>query len=335
MITKNFTIPSTAKSLIEDDTLYITGIANTGLEDLVGDVVTQDALKQICDQIPRHNLHLDHDSDIRAGLLGPMVDGWVESDGVHFKARIVNEQRDFIESYISQGVHLGASISGVCNYADGSDSDIVDWSLTEISLTAIPCDQGTMASVEIAKSFSDAVRGIKEFKNIEGETMADEITLEEIKTLIEEMINAAFNEKQEDLIEAVRDEVKTENEAVISEMKERIETLEAQIAEAGNETSTEDDGENATPGAEGEGEGAGKAAEDEEEEEEETQDEEDEEEDDKKSLKSFIQETIQSEIRKAFTPADPSFQYKKSIESEESKKSFTPAELAELLTRTE
>ena len=335
MITKNFTIPSTAKSLIEDDTLYITGIANTGLEDLVGDVVTQDALKQICDQIPRHNLHLDHDSDIRAGLLGPMVDGWVESDGVHFKARIVNEQRDFIESYISQGVHLGASISGVCNYADGSDSDIVDWTLTEISLTAIPCDQGTMASVEIAKSFSDAVRGIKEFKNIEGETMADEITLEQIKTLIEEMINTAFNEKQEDLIEAVRDEVKTENEAVISEMKERIETLEAQIAEAGKEP-TDEEG-NAEGEAEGEGEGAGKAAEDEEEdEEEETQDEEDEEdEEDKKSLKSFIQETIQSEIRKAFTPADPSFQYKKSIESDEGKKSFTPAELAELLTRTE
>jgi len=330
MITKNFTIPSTAKSLIEDDTLYITGIANTGLEDLVGDVVTQDALKQICDQIPRHNLHLDHDSDIRA-ILGPLVDGWVESDGVHFKARIVNEQRDFIESYISQGVHLGASISGVCNYADGSDSDIVDWTLTEISLTAIPCDQGTMASVEIAKSFSDAVRGIKEFKNIEGETMADEITLEQIKTLIEEMINTAFNEKQEDLIEAVRDEVKTENEAVISEMKERIETLEAQIAEADKEP-TDAEG-NADVAAEGEGEGAGKAAEDEEEEEDKPEDEEDEE--DKKSLKSFIQETIQSEIRKAFTPADPSFQYKKSIESDESKKSFTPAELAELLTRTE
>lgn len=333
MITKNFTIPSTAKSLIEDDTLYITGIANTGLEDLVGDIVTQDALKQICDQIPRHNLHLDHDSDIRAGLLGPMVDGWVESDGVHFKARIVNEQRDFIESYISQGVHLGASISGVCNYADGSDSDIVDWTLTEISLTAIPCDQGTMASVEIAKSFSDAVRGIKEFKNIEGETMADEITLEQIKTLIEEMINTAFNEKQEDLIEAVRDEVKTENEAVISEMKERIETLEAQIAEAGKEP-TDEEG-NADVAAEGEGEGAGKAAEDEEEEDEEDKPEDEEDEEDKKSLKSFIQETIQSEIRKAFTPADPSFQYKKSIESDESKKSFTPAELAELLTRTE
>ena len=40
MIQKTFTIPCTTKSIqdTDSDTLYLTGIANTGLEDLVGDV---------------------------------------------------------------------------------------------------------------------------------------------------------------------------------------------------------------------------------------------------------------------------------------------------------
>ena len=59
MTQKKFSITAFAKSLVEDDVLYIQGIANTGCEDLVGDVVTQDALNQICEQIPLHNLHMD------------------------------------------------------------------------------------------------------------------------------------------------------------------------------------------------------------------------------------------------------------------------------------
>lgn len=331
MISKNFIIPSTAKSLVEEDALYITGVANTGLEDLVGDIVTQEALEQICTQITNHNLHMDHDTTIVDGVLGPLVDGWIEEDGVHYKARILSEKRELIESLLSQGVNLGSSISGVCNYEEGSNSNITEWTLTEISLTAIPCDQGTMATVQIAKSLAEVVQAVRSNiqKENEGENMEEnkEITKEveeqneDVLTIekVEELINTAFNEKQEDLIESVRNELKNEYEAVLNELKERIETLESQAEET---TTTEEETTTTPSEGEGEGEGESKATTDEEEEEEE------------KSLEDMVEKAVQTALQKAFNPqATPQFQYDKEKSEEEStKKGYTPRELAEMLS---
>ena len=341
MISKNFIIPSTAKSLVEEDALYITGVANTGLEDLVGDIVTQEALEQICTQITNHNLHMDHDTTIVDGVLGPLVDGWIEEDGVHYKARILSEKRELIESLLSQGVNLGSSISGVCNYEEGSNSNITEWALTEISLTAIPCDQGTMATVQIAKSLAEVVQAVRSniHKEVEGENMEEnkEITKEveeqneDVLTIekVEELINTAFNEKQEDLIESVRNELKNEYEAVLNELKERIETLESQA----EETTTEEETTTTPSEGEGEGEGESKATTDEEEEEEGEKPEEEEEEEEK-SLEDMVEKAVQTALQKAFNPqATPQFQYDKEKSEEEStKKGYTPRELAEMLS---
>ena len=340
---KDFRIPSTAKSIVEDDILYLTGIANTGLEDLVGDVVTEDALNQICNQIPNHNLHMDHDSSID-GVLGPLTDGWVDSDGVHFKARILNEKRTLLESYLTQGINMGASISGVCEYESGSNTDIATWQLTEISLTPIPCDQATMGSVEIAKSFRDAVQAVqavqeKNNNNDEGDNMAEEGTNEQVTIeKVEELINTAFNEKQEDLIESVRGELKSEYEAVLNELKERIETLESQQGEGNNESESEGgEGESTSTPAIGEGESKADEDEDEEKPRKEDEEEDDEDEDDKKHLEDMIEKAVQKTIQGIFNPKNsPSFHYKKNNKEEqnEEKKGYTPRELAEMLTQT-
>ena len=356
---KDFRIPSTAKSIVEDDILYLTGIANTGLEDLVGDVVTEEALTQICNQIPNHNLHMDHDGTLD-GVLGPLTDGWVDSDGVHFKARILQEKRTLLESYLQQGLNMGASISGVCEYESGSNTDIATWQLTEISLTPIPCDQATMGSVEIAKSFLDAVQAVQAVQeknnnnddDDEGDNMAENneepITIEKV----EELINTAFNEKQEDLIETVRGELKSEYEAVLNELKERIETLESQQGEGNNESESEEGGEGESTSTPAMGEGESKADEDDEDEDEkprkedeedkatssdEEDDEEDEEEDDdKKNLETMIEKAVQKTIRGIFNPKNsPSFKYHKNTEEdEEEQKGYTPRELAQMLTQT-
>ena len=350
---KDFRIPSSAKSIVEDDILYLTGIANTGLEDLVGDVVTEDALTQICNQIPHHNLHLDHDGTLD-GVLGPLTEGWVDGDGVHFKARILQEKRTLLESYLQQGLNMGASISGVCEYESGSNTDIATWQLTEISLTPIPCDQATMGSVEIAKSFRDAVQAVQAVQeknnnndDDEGDNMAENneepITIEKV----EELINTAFNEKQEDLIETVRGELKSEYEAVLNELKERIETLESQQGEGNNETESTEEGEGETTSTPAIGEGESKADnedeekprkedEDETESTEEEDDEEDEKEDDKKHLEDMIEKAVHKTIQGIFNPKNaPSFQYEKNTEEDvEEQKGYTPRELAEMLTQT-
>lgn len=342
---KDFRIPSTAKSIVEDDILYLTGIANTGLEDLVGDVVTEEALTQICNQIPNHNLHMDHDGTLE-GVLGPLTDGWVDGDGVHFKARILQEKRTLLESYLQQGLNMGASISGVCEYESGSNTDIATWQLTEISLTPIPCDQATMGSVEIAKSFLDAVQAVQAVQeknnnndDDEGDNMAENneepITIEKV----EELINTAFNEKQEDLIETVRGELKSEYEAVLNELKERIETLESQQGEGNNESESEEgEGESTSTPAMGEGESKADDEDDEEEKPRKEDEEEDEEEDDddKKHLEDMIEKAVQKTIQGIFNPKNsPSFQYNKNTEEDaEEQKGYTPRELAEMLTQT-
>lgn len=366
MIQKTFTIPCTTKSIQDkdtqgNDTLYLTGIANTGLEDLVGDVVTRQALESIAEQIPMHNLHMDHDHDW-TGIVGRMTEGWVEDDGVHFKARILRERSSEIQSYLDQDIIMGASISGCCEYEDNSISDIVDWQLTEISLTPIPCDQATLGSVVVAKSFLDAVRGLQKRNIIEGDKMAE--TNDEAVTIekVEEMINTAFNEKQEDLVEVVTQKVSEEYESKLNELVARVETLENQ----NDEEDTNDEGEAAGEGEESpviSGEGEAKATDEEEEdkpadeedeeddkatdgeEEEEDKPEEEEEDEEDKAflLTDEIRKAVREEIQKVFkAPASPDFQYtedKKNIKNDDegnvAGKAYTPRELAMMLTRTQ
>jgi hypothetical protein len=343
MIQKTFTIPCTTKSIqdTDSDTLYLTGIANTGLEDLVGDVVTRQALESIAEQIPQHNLHMDHDHDW-TGIIGRMTEGWVEEDGVHFKARILRERSNEIRSYLDQDIIMGASISGCCEYEENSVSDIVSWQLTEVSLTPIPCDQATLGSVVVAKSFVDAVRGLQEkIQENEGEKMAEEGTNEQV-TLekVEELINTAFNEKQEDLVETVKSQLAEEYDSKINELNSRIETLEAKQEddEGGSEETPAVEGEGESP-AIGEGEGAAKSDEEEEEEEEPKPDEEEEEDEEDKSIDitAEIQKAVQTEIQKLFqAPQTPSFNYESPNPTDEGnseKKSYTPGEIADLLTK--
>lgn len=206
---------------------HIEGIANSGLEDLVGDIVTTDALKSITEQATNINLHYNHNTG-KDDIIGTIVDSKLLDEGAWIKASIIDEQKDWLQSYLQQGIKFGFSISGTCDYEDGSYSNIVDWQLTEISLTDIPCDPHTMGTVSMSKSFDNIVLAIKEQKQdneMEEHSMAEE----EPKYITEEdaigIVNDAFNEKKEEFLETIRDELKSEYEAEINAIKEQIDAL--------------------------------------------------------------------------------------------------------------
>lgn len=233
-VQKNFKIIAPVnKSVLdaESDAFYIEGIANSGLEDLVGDIVTIDALQSIVDQAPQKNLHLDHESG-KENILGRIVASELKDEGAWIKASIINEQKDWLKSYLEQGIAYGLSISGTCDYKEGSYSEIIDWQLTEISLTDTPCDPATMGSVSMSKSFDDLLIKIKKEKEqiMEENNMADEepkyITEDDAVTLI----NDAFNEKKEEFLESIRNEIKNEYETALNELKERVDALEKRPA---------------------------------------------------------------------------------------------------------
>ena len=321
-------------STVDESTLYITGIANSGTEDLVGDTVTQQALQQICDAATNHNLHLDHDTMLE-GIIGTITEANLVEDGVEIKARILDEKRDQIESLLKQGIKLGLSIAGVTKCNDENPSLIDEWILTEISLTPIPCDQATMGTVEIAKSFKQVINSItglnktkietnkqgtleeekeepqKEDKPKEdgGENMAEENTMTQDAVI--ELINTAFAEKQEELLESIRTELKDEYEAKFNAQEERISALESQIEALKEEPSEEKP-------------------------EEKPEDKETPEEEKPEDEEGDIEKTVTGIIAKMFgvtEVTEPSFQYESKQGEEETKKGYTPRELAEIMAK--
>lgn len=321
----------TISSTTDEGTLYITGIANSGLEDLVGDTVTQQALQQIVEQATNHNLHLDHDTSIQ-GVLGPITEAELVDEGARIKARIIEERRDLIEPLLEQDVKLGLSISGVAESTNGDDNLLDKWDLTEISITPVPCDQATMGSVHIAKSFHELVDETKnippanntisdtiseqstsnatsddvkeedimtievkeinveyntseEYKEDEGdeenntipvdddtnkefaestkesndtteesvknkeangdENMAEEEVTYTTQDDVISLINTAFNEKQEEFLETLREEIKNEYEANVAAQEERINALEQAVEALKEEPKPADEEEKA------------------------------------------------------------------------------------------
>ena len=323
-----------ATSNEEDEMLTIVGIANTGQRDLVGDVLTNEALQDICRQATKHNLHLDHDTSLD-GVLGPIISAELTTEGVEIRANIVNtEYAKKIRELLSNGANLGMSVSGV---TDTSTHNLTSWDLTEISLTPLPCDQGTMGSVRIAKSFAEVVK-----QTMETNTMAEEqITVEQVI----ELINEAFNERREEFLEAIRQELKNEYDVVINELRERIESIGATVTEevaeaeeeevvdevvAEEEEDVVEEGENFLEGIE-EAKAEAEAVEPAEEEEED-----DEEEDVEKTSTDIINKKLE-EIFTNKKSDELHFKYEEeaeeSVETETTKKRFTPRELAELFTQ--
>lgn len=328
----------------EDNVLQIVGIANTGQKDLVGDVLTTEALIDICKQATNHNLHLDHDTSID-GVLGPIVSAELTSEGVEIRANIVNtEYQKKIRELLENGANLGLSVSGV---TDTNTHNLTTWDLTEISLTPIPCDQGTMGSVRIAKSFAELI----DKQKMEKDKMAEEVVAITKEEVIE-LINEAFNERREEFLETIRQELKQEYDVAINELRERVDSLETSSEEVVDEevveeevveeepVATEDDvvedGENFLEGieeakAEAEAEAGAEVdvEEDEEEEEEEV------------DVEKTITDILNKKLEEIFTNKTHNqlhFKYETKSEAEEKettqkKKAYTPRELAQMLSQ--
>lgn len=335
-----------------DEVLHIRGLANTGTTDIEGDTLTREALLDICNQATQHNLHIDHDETID-GVLGPITRAELTPEGVEIDADILEgKYTSRIRDLLEHGVRLGMSVRGLAERAGGNFVRVV---LTEISLTPLPADQSTLGSVVIVKSFGELARRVVGFddENLEEDNMADEVIT---KDVVIELINTGFNERKEEFLETIRDELKDEFGVVLGELKERVEKLEAQgeaPVEAEEVESEEvvveeepveeevvlDDNDvveeevvEEEPATEEATEEPATEEPEEAEAEEETDDEEDKEEKLKKSIQNIVDQKIE-EIFKAHTTEELQFQYQSNGDEQEEtveiKKAYTPRELAE------
>ena len=323
MKSKNFTISNgtTVKSIDDNGELYIEGIANTGERDLVGDVVTENALSEIAEQATKRNLHLNHDIWDLESIIGVITEASVELEGVKIKARILPKFKDTLRELLDEGVRLGLSIAGKAHYVENSFEEIGSWDLTEISLTPVPCDQGTMGTVQISKSLNEFIKSIhpQYKKNDGGNNMADEQPITQDDVI--ELINTAFSEQKEELLETIRKELEPE----LEEFNKRIEALEKAAEEKPEEEKPEE-------------EKAGEEEKPEEEEDPEKPKPKPEEEEEDKNIQEVINKAVETAMKKALQKSignnTPVFKYSnnKSYKDKDMEKKLTPREIAKMLT---
>ena len=329
--TKDFTLydDKITKSIGEDGTLTITGIANTGERDLVGDVVTEQALTEIVEQAPNRNLHLNHgyDKNTPNGILFPEVVGTIVeaekiNEGASITAVIRPEYVEPLEQILAQGIKLGFSIAGKAHYEDNSYEQIESWDLTEISLTPLPCDMGTMGTVS-AKSLNNLIQ------KLGGEKMAEDTPKPITEEQVIEIINDAFNERKEEFLEKIREEIKGEYEATFNEIKERVEAVEAKLEEG--KDPKEEEGKEPESGKEPKPEDPKKAEEDEPGKE--PKPEEEEEEEEEKRINDLVNKRVEEILGGVSKNISTKYTNTHVEEGTQSKKGYTPKELAEMLSQ--
>lgn len=223
-------------SFTKDDNLYITLIANSGLPDISGDMLTEKAMQSIMEQATTHNLHLEHDKTFN-GVLGPIVDVNRCVEGIKLTSKIRPEKREYVETLLNDGVNVGSSVSIVPIRDKQATGNINDLQLIEVSLTPIPNDQTTMGKTSIlSKSLKELLD--KEIASTENniETNNDNDNKNNNETKEEksmadgefvtkeaaiDLFNSGINEIKESLLDDMKNEFKSEIQAMIKEEIEK------------------------------------------------------------------------------------------------------------------
>lgn len=223
-------------SKTDEDDLYITFVANTGLTDTKGDKLTRKAIDSIINQATSHNLHLEHGKTFN-DVLGPIISAKEIDSGIQMTAKIRPNKKDYVASLLNDGVNVGSSISGVPIRNKENPNSINDWALVEVSLTPTPADQRTMGKTMIAKSLYDVVNHYENLKiENKGETNMSEENTGLTEERVIDLINEGFNDKQEAMIEDITEKINSEQDAKYNELKEAIETIKAELDKTKSKT---------------------------------------------------------------------------------------------------
>lgn len=306
----------------DDEALYIKGIANSGLEDRAGDIVTQEALESIVEQAPHRNLHMEHSREIE-DIIGTITEARMVPEGVEITARIRNRFKSMMQEFFDDGIKLALSIAGLVEYMENSTKSIVSWDLTEISLVAIPCDANTMETV-VPKSL------VEYMENLEVKEMAEEtITVEQVTDMINDAVNA-IKEEYEPSFEEINQKI-VELETSIQAIEEKLATPEEdeeeEVVEEELEESLEESSEELSLPEEDDNSDELKAI---------TQK--------LETLDKTIQETVENNLLEFFSKAvnnntgarQPTFQYKEQAPEDEAEEEIlTSKQLAEKIIKGE
>ena len=206
----------------DDKHLVISGVAADINKDRYNNYLTPETMESLCKQAKNTNLHLNHDEN---KIIGRNYDAKIENNQLIVKSKILPEYASKLKEELEFGINYAESIKGIST-KNLEDGEIVDYDLLEISLTDMPVNQNTYATVQIddQKSMNaDCLGGLCYLLNKEDNKMVEKesITLDDVKNVTSEQIkelddkyvsnddlNNALNEYKEDMLNTLRDELK-------------------------------------------------------------------------------------------------------------------------------
>lgn len=206
----------------DDKHLIISGVAADINKDRYNNYLTPETMESLCKQAKNTNLHLNHDEN---KIIGRNYDAKIENNQLIVKSKILPEYASKLKEELEFGINYAESIKGIST-KNIEDGEIVDYDLLEISLTDMPVNQNTYATVQIddQKSMNaDCLGGLCYLLDKEDNKMVENesITLDDVKNVTSEQIkelddkyvsnddlNNALNEYKEDMLNTLRDELK-------------------------------------------------------------------------------------------------------------------------------
>lgn len=206
----------------DDKHLVISGVAADINKDRYNNYLTPETMESLCKQAKNTNLHLNHDEN---KIIGRNYDAKIENNQLIVKSKILPEYASKLKEELEFGINYAESIKGIST-KNLEDGEIVDYDLLEISLTDMPVNQNTYATVQIddQKSMNaDCLGGLCYLLDKEDNKMVENesITLDDVKNVTSEQIkelddkyvsnddlNNALNEYKEDMLNTLRDELK-------------------------------------------------------------------------------------------------------------------------------
>lgn len=183
---------TTQKVSNDDNRMVLTGIASTQSPSLYGEVMSNQALEQMCKDAIGLPILADHKGELDA-VLGVIENAYIENDELHIDFSILPKHQPTIQEYLDNNVSLGLSIGGVAqiNY----DTNIVDSiTLIEVSITPVPANRDCHATVSVKQNIvsGGCLYGVCDAL-IKQNTMEDE-TIPEQNINVEEINRATDDE---------------------------------------------------------------------------------------------------------------------------------------------
>ena len=245
-IESKFILNSTVENKPDNnnDDLILTGIASTTKEpSLYGEVMTEDALQQMCEQAVNLPILEAHKGDGFDNVIGVITNAYVEDNDLHIDFKILQNHRQRIQELLDNNVPIGLSI-GAQAMIEEDTQQVIGVTLIEVSLTPVPANRVAHNTVRVKEDYytGDCLHGIcyamiKDNLNMEDNNMVkeekkanpenvkeeDSLTIDKVKDMLDER----FAEEKEVLVATVVEEVKTELKKLNDKVEETFKIEDA------------------------------------------------------------------------------------------------------------